>query len=111
MKILITTVDTAEAAGALATALLERRLAACVTVIPGATSHYWWQGKIERAQECLLLIKTEEDRVEALLSELPRLHPYEVPEGIVLAVDGALEPYARWVLDETRSSSDPADRR
>jgi len=110
MKALLTTVETAEAASQLAQALVERRLAACVTVIPGAVSHFRWQGKIETAGECLLLIKTEDDRVEALLDELPALHPYEVPEGIALPVDRALGPYAEWVRDETRPSSREAAR-
>jgi periplasmic divalent cation tolerance protein len=90
------------AARALARALVERRVAACVSLLPGVRSVYRWEGRVEEARETLLVAKTAARRVPALLEALAGLHPYEVPEGISLPVVEALLPYASWVEDSTR---------
>lgn len=83
--------------------LLREHLVACVNLVPQVTSLYWWQGEIQEDSEVLLIAKTSQDRVEALLERLPQLHPYEVPELLVLACDKGLPAYLRWVEESTRS--------
>jgi periplasmic divalent cation tolerance protein len=91
----------AESAGRIAQALVGERLAACVQTLPGVASTYRWQGEVQVADEVLLLIKTSRARLDALKARLPDLHPYDLPELIVLdAVDG-LERYLHWVEAET----------
>lgn len=93
------TVAKAEDADRLASALVESRLAACVNVVSGVVSTYRWKGRVERDEERLLVIKTRRDRLPALKAELVRLHPYEVPELIVLEVEDGLAPYLAWLDD------------
>ena len=98
------TVGTAEDAERIARALVERRLAACVNVVPGATSIYRWKGEVCRDEEHLLVIKTRADRLEALREALVGLHPYEVPELVALPIAAGHAPYLAW-LDESVSPS------
>jgi len=93
----LSTVATAEDATRIARDLVEQRLAACVNVLPGIVSTYRWQGKIETEGEHLLVIKTRRDRVPALKAALLALHPYEVPELLVLPVEDGLAPYLAWL--------------
>jgi periplasmic divalent cation tolerance protein len=89
---------TAERLGA---ALVTERLAACANVLPSLTSIYWWEGEVERASEALLILKTVEDRVAALRERAVALHPYDVPELLVLEIREGHEPYLDWVRAET----------
>lgn len=97
-RIILSTAPPGDASG-LARDLVERRLAACVNIVPGVSSVYRWEGKVESEIEALLIIKCVEDRVEALLSKLVDLHPYEVPEALVLPLQGGAEDYMAWVRD------------
>jgi periplasmic divalent cation tolerance protein len=99
----LSTVGTAEDAERLARALVEKRLAACVNIIPGLVSIYRWRGAVERAEERLLVIKTRADRLSALREALVSLHPYEVPELLTLPVEDGHPPYLSW-LDESVAS-------
>jgi periplasmic divalent cation tolerance protein len=95
----LTTAPDAATADRIAAALVERRLAACVNVVPGIRSTYRWKGTVERADESLLLIKTTRAGVVALKAEIAGIHPYEVPEVVVIpAVEGA-DAYLRWVVE------------
>ena len=96
-----TTAPTAEAARALVAALVERRIVACGTVLPGATSIYRWKGAVERKEEALVVLKTTTGRWEELAAALPGLHPYEVPELVAMPVVGGHPAYLQWVSDET----------
>lgn len=78
-------------------ALLEARLVACGTLLPGARSIYRWEGAIESASETVVLLKTTAAQVEALKQQLPTLHPYDVPELLVLPCDDGFPPYLAWV--------------
>lgn len=98
------TVGTAEDAERIARALVERRLAACVNVVPGVVSVYRWKGEVCRDEERLLVIKTRADRLEALREALVGLHPYELPELVALPVAAGHAPYLAW-LDESVSLS------
>lgn len=81
----------------IAEALLEQRLAACVSVVPSVVSSYRWKGRLEREPEQLLLIKTRRDRFEALREAVLGLHPYEVPELIALPVTAGHGAYLAWI--------------
>jgi periplasmic divalent cation tolerance protein len=96
VAIVLTTLGAGANALAVARTLIEERLAACVNVLPVMTSVYHWQGKTEEDQEHQLVIKTSSTRVPALEARLRELHPYELPEFLVLTADGS-EAYLRWV--------------
>ncbi len=91
------TCGSSEEATSLARALVERRLAACVSVVPGMHSTYRWKGAVEEASEWLLLIKTNRSQFEKLEAAVRELHSYELPELIALPVVAGLEAYLRWV--------------
>lgn len=86
----------------IARTLVEERLAACANLVPGVRSIYRFRGAVEDESEVLLVIKTCADRIEALAERLCALHPYEVPELVVLPAAGGLAPYLDWVRQETR---------
>lgn len=91
-----------ETAGRIAAALVDERLAACVNVLPGLRSVYRWQGKVESAEETLLLIKTTQDRLERVSARIVELHPYELPEVIAVEAAGGLPAYLDWIAAQTR---------
>src|SRR5262245_58335977 len=100
--VVLTTVPTGSKGEEIAQALVEERLAACVNVLAPMTSIYRWRGAVERASEQQLIIKTNRDRVPALQARLAALHPYELPEFVVLAVSDSSAAYFECVADETR---------
>lgn len=102
--VVLTTVSNDDEAVTLVKALLERRLIACGTLVPGARSIYRWQGKISDEREVLLLLKTRSARVEPLQAAFKELHPYKVPELLALSVDTGLEKYLEWINGETSLS-------
>lgn len=87
-------------AEAIGKALIDERLAACVSVLPGARSLYRWQGEIHADDEVLMLIKTTRERYPAMAARLLDLHPYELPEIIAVDVSIAHAPYAAWVEEQ-----------
>ncbi len=102
MVLVLTTVPDDESAETLARALVDERLAACVNVLPPMISIYRWKNSIERGTERQLLIKTTRDCVAALQTRLKALHSYEVPELLILPVEGGSEDYLGWVIRETQ---------
>ncbi len=88
----------------LAKALVARRLAACVNVIPNCRSWFWWDGKVQRASEVLLLVKTSQRCFPRLQRLVPTLHPYDVPEILALPVAQGHPPYVQWLLDSLSAS-------
>ena len=92
----------AATADAIARALVAERLAACVQVLPGMRSTYRWNGAIEQADEVLLIAKTRDDRLDALIARVRALHPYELPELVAVEAAGGLAPYLAWVTEQTR---------
>lgn len=96
-QIVLTTASSQEEARKIAQALVERKHAACVNIVPGVESTYWWEGKVEKAQELLLVIKTTAsafDRVQATIKEL---HSYTVPECVAIEIKQGSNDYLSWV--------------
>lgn len=108
VRLVLTTCADRESAEALGKLLVERRVAACATLLPGAHSIYWWEGNVTSSDEVVVLCKTAADRVDALKAAIDELHPYEVPECLVFNADDGLPAYLGWVRDETRPTT-PAD--
>jgi periplasmic divalent cation tolerance protein len=86
-------------------ALVEERLAACVNVIPGLTSLYRWEGKVQRGREVLLLIKTRRRLFPRLAARLTSLHPYSTPEILALPVAAGASRYLTWLAESTADSA------
>jgi periplasmic divalent cation tolerance protein len=101
VRVVLMTAPDAGTAERLGSALVSERLATCANVLPLLTSVYWWQGKLEKASEALLILKTVEGRIAALRERAVDLHPYEVPELLVLEVLEGHEPYLDWVRSES----------
>ena len=99
--IVMTHLPDAATAEALAGALVEARLAACAGLTTGVQSVYRWQGKIERANEVTLTLKTTQRHYAALEAAIRAAHPYELPEIIALPVVAGLSAYLQWVVAET----------
>ncbi len=97
----VTTVPSMDEGLRIVRTLVERRIVACGTVLPGAVSLFRWQGTIEEAEEVVVLLKTRADRVRDLDAALPELHPYDVPELIVVPITGGHGPYLDWLSAET----------
>jgi periplasmic divalent cation tolerance protein len=81
----------------IAQAILSKKLAACVNVLDGVESHYWWQGKLENACECLLLIKTTKAKTSAVTKAIKSAHGYQVPEVIFLPIMHGERNYLNWI--------------
>ena len=88
----------AERAGA---AIVGRRLAACVNILPGMISHYWWGGKIERAEEVVMIVKTRASLAEPVRAAVKEMHSYTTPSVMVLPVESVEADYYAWILRET----------
>jgi periplasmic divalent cation tolerance protein len=108
--IVLTTFPAEGDAASLAETLVAERLAACVNLLPPMQSVYRWQGEVEQAAERQLIIKTTAASVERLQARLIELHPYDVPEFLVLTVSDVSETYLRW-LEESADGADDTDMR
>jgi periplasmic divalent cation tolerance protein len=106
IRVALTTVGTLEEGRRIARAVVERRLAACVNLVPNLTSIYRWQGAVEEAEEVLLVMKTTEARLAALEAAVHELHSYEVPEFLALGVDSGSRPYLDWLLGAVKDSAE-----
>jgi periplasmic divalent cation tolerance protein len=103
VRLILTTSGSREEAQAIASALLEARLAACVNIAGPIESRYWWKGKIDSAAEYLLLIKTSDAMVERIHMTIRELHSYEVPEFLVLNIDSGDAKYLKWIASAVRT--------
>jgi periplasmic divalent cation tolerance protein len=106
--IVLTTISLDVDASVLGTRLVEERLAACVNVLPEMDSFFRWRGAVERDQERQVIIKTTAARLPALERRLHELHPYELPEFLVLAVEQGSEAYLRWLTASTSVAAEAA---
>lgn len=101
-RLVLTTAGSHDEAQKIARELVDRRLAACVNVIPQIESIYRWQGKVESTTEWLLIIKTQARAFEKLRDAIKELHSYDVPECIMLEVADGSVPYLRWILENSQ---------
>ena len=101
--LILTTLPAGADAAAFAAALVEDRLAACVSVLPEMESIYRWEGAVQRDRERQLIVKTSRDRVDALRQRVGELHPYDVPEFLVVPIVDGSDAYLRWIGDSTRT--------
>jgi periplasmic divalent cation tolerance protein len=85
-------------------AIVERRLAACVNILPGMISHYWWQGAIERAEEVVMIIKTRAALAERVRQAVKAMHSYTTPAVLFLPLEGGDPTYVEWLMNETRDA-------
>jgi len=85
-------------------ALVERRLAACVNILPGMVSIYWWQGAIERGDEAVMIIKTRASLAEAVRAAVKEMHSYTTPAILVIPIESVDPDYHAWIVAETASS-------
>jgi periplasmic divalent cation tolerance protein len=99
--VVMTTLASTEDAVTLVQTLLERRLVACGSVVPGVRSLYRWQGKVADEQEVVVLLKTRSARLETLKLAFEELHPYKVPELLALPVTAGNAKYLEWINGET----------
>jgi periplasmic divalent cation tolerance protein len=96
-RIVFTTAGSREEAQKIAHGLVERKLAACVNILPQVESVYRWEGKVESAREWLLLIKTTATKFASVRDAIKELHSYELPECVAIAVESGSEKYLRWI--------------
>lgn len=102
--IVFSTCSTTEEASQIARKLIEERLAACVNVTPAVRSFYRWKGSIEQADECMLVIKSSRDLFDRLRAELEKVHTYEVPEVVAVAVVDGSPNYLNWIDGELKAA-------
>jgi len=98
--VLITT-PSLEEAEKLAQGMLKERLAACANIVRGVRSLFWWDGKLDEADECMLFCKTRSELAEALTNFVTQNHEYEVPEVIALPIMGGNDDYLKWIYEST----------
>jgi len=102
-RIVLTTAGSNEEAGKIAHALVERRLAACVNIVSPAQSVYRWQSKVESAEEWLLVIKTTSEAFPRVTDAIRELHSYDLPECILLNIEGGSPEYLSWIKESVES--------
>lgn len=100
-SILYMTCETVDEGERIGSALVAERLVACVNMLPGMRSMYWWQGKVEHAQEVVLIAKTRSYLVEKVTDRVKALHSYDVPCVVAISASGGNPEFLRWIAEET----------
>ena len=95
--VILSTAGTLEEASKIAEELVSAHLVACVNLVPGIQSIYWWNNAVQKDQEILMIIKTEKRKFEEVKSVILSLHSYEVPEIISIPVDDGSKKYLQWI--------------
>lgn len=102
--LVLTTCPGSISAKKIAKDLVTEKLAACVNIIPGVQSFFSWVGKVDSANEHMLIIKTTRDRYAALEKRLKRIHPYELPEIIAVSIESGSSAYLDWITKNSKTS-------
>ena len=102
--VVLVTAPDLKTARRLARKALEARLVACANLIPGIESHYWWQGKLERGAEVLVMMKTTTAALAPLEKLILAQHPYDTPEFVVLPIDRGSRRYLKWIEESVRQT-------
>jgi periplasmic divalent cation tolerance protein len=89
-------------------AIVERRLAACVNILPGMVSHYWWEGALERGEEVVMIIKTRASLAEGVRTAVKEMHSYTTPAILVIALESVDQKYLAWIMAETEAATGKA---
>ena len=100
--VVFVTTSTEEEAYGIAELLLSERKAACINIVPKVDSLFWWQGKLDSAQESLLIIKTRASLLPEIITMVKEVHSYEVPEIIAIPIIGGSEDYLNWIDSEVK---------
>ena len=100
--VIFCTVPSKDVGNKIGSALVDKKVAACVNIVPGLTSIYEWKGKVCNDEECLLIVKSRKALFERIKKEILQLHPYELPEVISLQITDGLEPYLGWIAENTK---------
>jgi periplasmic divalent cation tolerance protein len=85
--------------------IVEQRLAACVNILPGMVSHYWWEGKIERGEEAVMIIKTRASLADRVRDAVKAAHPYTTPAILVIPLESVEQSYLGWIVAETEKAA------
>jgi len=85
--------------------IVEQRLAACVNILPGMVSHYWWQGKVERGEEVVMIIKTRALLAGRVAAAVKEMHSYATPAVLVLPIEQVDSAYLEWLMAETEGAA------
>ncbi|MCP1338765.1 divalent-cation tolerance protein CutA [Idiomarina sp. M1R2S28] len=101
-QLILCTTDSSDSAKQLARSLLEKKLVACVNIVPNMTSIYSWQGELHEDQEWLLLIKSTAERFSDIKSAISAIHPYDSPELISINIEDGLPDYLTWIQDSVK---------
>lgn len=100
--VVLVTTPNAKVSDRLSKGLVRAKLAACVNIVPGLKSRYWWKGKVETAREELLLVKTSSSRLPQLIPWVRKNHPYSVCEVVALSISAGNKPYLDWIQKSLR---------
>lgn len=100
VRLLYVTTPTYTDAQSLAEILLNEKLIACANITQNMESMYWWKGHLERAQECVLILKTTREKVDQVILKVKTSHPYEVPCILTIPVESGNEAYLQWLTGE-----------
>jgi len=100
--VLFITTPTADEAQRIAEALLTQRKAACVNIVPRVSSHFWWQDRLDSAQESLLIVKTKASLLNEIVTLVRQAHSYDIPEIIALPIVGGNQDYLEWINKEVK---------
>jgi periplasmic divalent cation tolerance protein len=87
--------------------LVESRLCACVNILPGMVSHYWWNGVVERGEELVMIVKTRASLAAKVSAAVKKMHSYRTPAILVLPIESVEQTYFDWILTETAAAADP----
>ncbi|MGM7448564.1 UNVERIFIED_ORG: periplasmic divalent cation tolerance protein [Idiomarina abyssalis] len=101
-QLILCTTDSSDSAKQLARSLLEKKLVACVNIVPNMTSIYSWQGELHEDHEWLLLIKSTAERFSDIKSTISAIHPYDSPELISINIEDGLPDYLTWIQDSVK---------